>query len=193
MKKKLLIVVSVVAILFITIIAFSVIKSLLNDGYAYYGDVWASSPEIALQKSADQDSQTMKTLTPKTTFKKIVIDDILLMTFLSESDTLVTVTFVTNEDEQYSVSGWTEEYDLNRPTAFLLSGESDQFILFPYQEHGDTVLGWCYSSARFTVNGIAPARETFSFSVHGKPYSIDFWMIEEHVTDGDVDIEYIPN
>ena len=191
MKKKLLIVVSVVAILFIAIIVSSVIKSLLNDGYAYYGDVWASSPEIALQKSADQDSQTMKTLTPKTTFKKIVIDDILLMTFLSESDTLVTVTFVTNEDEQYSVSGWTEEYDLDHPTEFLLSGESDQFILFPYQEHGDTVLGWCYSFAKFTVNGITPTRETFSFSEHGKTYSVDFWMIEGHVIDGDVDIEYI--
>lgn len=169
------------------------IKTLLNNGYAYYGDVWASSPETALQKAADQDSQTMGTLTPKITFKQTVIDDILLMTFLSEADTLVTVTFVSNEDGQYSVSGWTEEYDLAHPTEFLLNGDPDQFILFPYQEHSNTILGWCYSSARFTVDGITPTRETFSFSVQGKTYSVDCWMIEERTSDGDIAIEYIPN
>lgn len=190
MKKKLLIVVSVVAML---IIAFFVIKALLNDGYAYYGDVWASSPEIALQKAADQDSQTMETLTPKITFKQTVIDDILLMTFLSEADTLVTVTFVSNEDGKYSIYGWTEEYDLDHPTEFLLNGDPNQFILFPYQEHSNTVLGWCYSSARFTIDGITPTRETFSFSVQGKTYNVDCWMIEERSSDGDVAIEYIPN
>ena len=191
--KKSLIVVSVVATLFLAIIVFFVIKTLLSNGYAYYGDVWASSPEIALQKAAEQDSQTMETLTPQITFKKTVIDDILLMTFLSESDTLVTVTFVSNEDGQYSVSGWTEEYDLDHPTEFLLNGDPNQFILFPYQEHSNTVLGWCYSSARFTVDGITPTRETFSFSVEGKTYSVDCWIIEEHLSDGDIAIEYIPN
>ena len=191
MKKKSLIVVSVVALIFIAIIAFFVIKRLLTDGFAYYGDVWASSPEIALQKAAEQDSQTVETLTPQITFNQTAIDNVLLMTFLSEANTLVTVTFVSNEDGQYSVSGWTEECDLDHPTEFLLNGDLDQFILFPYQEYGTTVLGWCYSSARFTVNGIAPTRETFSFSVQGETYSVDYWMIEEHVSNGAVDIEYV--
>ena len=96
MKKKSLIVVLVVALIFIAIIAFFVIKSLLTDGYAYYGNVWASSPEIALQKAADQDSQTMETLTPQITFNQTVIDNVLLMSFLSEADTLETKVTVTN-------------------------------------------------------------------------------------------------
>lgn len=192
-KKKILTVVSVIAIFIIAIIAFAVIKTLLNDGYAYYGDVWESSPERALQKATEQDFQTMETLTPKINFKKTVIDDIVLMTFLSESDTLVTVTFVSNEDGQYSVYGWTEEYDLDHPTEFLLSGEPNQLILFPYQEHNNIVLGWCYSTARFTVDGATPTRETFSFSANGKTYSIDFWMIEGHTSNGDAAIEYLPN
>jgi len=190
--KKIVIVVSVIAII-IAAIAFACYKTLINDGYAYYGDVWEPSPERALQKEAERDSQTMETLTPKIHFKKFVVDDMVSMTFLSESDTLVTVTFVSNEDGLYSVYGWTEEYDLDDPKEFLLNGEPSQFILFPYEEHNNTVFGWCYSTAKFTVDGATPTRETFKFSANGKTYSIDFWMIEEHTSNGDAAIEYLPN
>lgn len=192
-KKKILIVVLVIAIAIIAIIAFHVIKSISDEGYAYYGDVWETSPERALQKAADRDLQTKGTLTPKIHFKKIIVDDIVSMTFLSESDTLVTVTFVSNEDGLYSVYGWTEEYDLDDPTEFLINGESTQFILFPYEKHNNTVFGWCYTTAKFTVDGATPARETFSFSANEKTYSIDFWMIEGHTSNGDATIEYLPN
>ena len=192
-NKKILIVVSVIATAIIAIIAFNVIKSLSDNGYAYYGDVWEISPERALQKAADRDLQTQATLTPKIHFKKIIVDDIVSMTFLSESDTLVTVTFVSNEDGLYSVYGWTEEYDLDNPGAFLINGESNQFILFPYKEHNNTVWGWCYTTAKFTVDGVTPTRETFSFSANEKTYSIDFWMIEGHTSNGDPTIEYLPN
>ena len=193
MKKKILIVVSIIAIIIIAIVAFDVVKSLINDGYAYYGDVWETSPERALQKAADRDLQTQGTLTPKIHFKKIVLDDIVSMTFLSESDTLVTVTFVSNEDGLYSVYGWTEEYDLDNPASFLINGESTQFILFPYEEHNNTIFGWCYTTAKFTVDGATPTRETFNFSIDGKAYSIDFWIIEEHTSNSDANIEYLPN
>ena len=192
-KKKILIVVSVIAIIIIATIAFDVIKSLSEEGYAYYGDVWEPSPERALQKAAEQDSRTMKTLTPKIHFKKNVVDDIVSMTFLSQCDTLVTVTFVSNEDSLYSVYGWTEEYNLDNPTEFLLNGEPTQFILFPYENYNNKVFGWCYSTAKFTVDGATPTRETFSFSVNGKAYSIDFWMIEGYTSNGDATIEYLPN
>ncbi len=189
-EKKLLIVVSIISILLISLVVFAVIKTLLNDGYAFYGDVWEDTPEKALQKAAEQDSETMQTLTSQIIFEKTTLDDIVLMTFLSKNDTLVTVTFVTNEKEQYSVSGWTVEYDLAHPSEFLIDGNPNQFILFPYQKHGNIVLGWCYSTARFTVNGVYPERKTFSFDIQGTTYSIDFWNIE--ILDDSVSMEYLP-
>lgn len=191
-EKKLLIVVSIVAILLIAIIVFSVIKTLLNDGYAYSGNVWESSPERALEKAAEQDSETMQTLTPQIIFDKTTLDDIVLMTFLSENDTLVTVTFVSNENDYYSVYGWTEEYDLAQPSEFLLDGSPNQFILFPYQKHNNVVFGWCYSTAQFTVNGISPTRKTFNFDLHGTMYSIDFWTVDGQISDDNIFIEYFP-
>ncbi len=190
--KKVRIIVLVAAILFIAIIVFSVIKTLLNDGYAYYGDVWEPSPERALQKAAEQDSETMQALTPQIIFEKTTLDDIVLMTFLSKNDTLVTVTFISNENEKYSVSGWTEEYDLDQPSEFLIDGNPNQFILFPYQRHNNIVFGWCYSTAQFTVNGISPTRKTFSFDLQGKTYSIDFWTVNGNSSNDDIFIEYFP-
>ena len=148
----------VVAILLVVIVAFFAVKALLNDGYAFWGDVWETSPEKALQKAAEQDLNTMQTLTPKIIFEKTTFDDIVLMTFLSQNETLVTVTFASNANDLYSVSGWTEEYDLAHPSEFLMDGNPDQWILFPYRRHDNTVFGWCYSTAQFTVNGISPTR-----------------------------------
>ena len=193
MKKKILIVVSITAILLIAIIVFSVINTLLNDGYAFCGDVWESSPERALQKAAEQDSETMQTLIPKIIFEKATLDDILVMTFLSENDTLVTVTFVSNENDLYSVYGWTEEADLDNPSEFVINGHQDQFILFPYQKHNNIVFGWCYTTAQFTVNGSSPIRKTFSFDVQGKTYSIDFWTVNGNILDDNISIDYFPN
>ena len=163
---------------------------MLNNGYAFYGDVWALSPEKALKKAAEQDHETMQTLTPKIMLKHSNFDDIVVMTFLSKNDTLVTVTFVSNEDNLYSVSGWTEEWDLDNPSEFLINGDPNQFILFPYQKHNNVVYGWCYTNAQFSVNGISPARETFSFDVGEKTYSIDFWMVDEYISDEDISIQY---
>ena len=65
----------VVAILLVVIVAFFAVKALLNDGYAFWGDVWETSPEKALQKAAEQDLNTMQTLTPKIIFEKTTFDD----------------------------------------------------------------------------------------------------------------------
>lgn len=188
--KKARIIISILAILFVVLAVCVVLKDLWNDGWAYYGDVWQSSPEKALQQAADRDSETMQTLTPKIRFKELAIDDIIVMTFLSQNDTLVTVTLVSNEKNQYSVYGWTEEYDLDHPSNFLIDGDADQFILFPYEKYHNIVLGWCYSTAQFTVNGISPERETFTFDLQGKTYSIDFWTVNGQFSDDGISIEY---
>ena len=53
MKKKEMVFL-VVAILLVVIVAFFAVKALLNDGYAFWGDVWETSPEKALQKAAER-------------------------------------------------------------------------------------------------------------------------------------------
>lgn len=190
MKKKAMVFL-VVAILLVVIVAFFAVKALLNDGYAFWGDVWETSPEKALQKAAEQDLNTMQTLTPKIIFEKTTFDDIVLMTFLSQDETLVTVTFASNANDLYSVSGWTEEYDLAHPSEFLMDGNPDQWILFPYRRHDNTVFGWCYSTAQFTVNGISPTRKTFNFDLQGMTYSIDFWTVSGQNSGDHISIEYL--
>lgn len=189
MKKTTIVL--IIAILIVATMIFFVVKSVLNDGYAFCGDVWETSPEKALQKAAEQDLDTMQTLTPQIIFEKTTLDSIVLMTFLSENETLVTVTFVSDADGRFSVSGWTEEYDLAHPSEFLMDGNPDQFILFPYKKYDNLVLGWCYSTAQFMVNGISPTRKTFNFDLQGTTYSIDFWTVNVQNSDDDISIKYL--
>lgn len=101
MKKRT--VITMLAILFAALAVCVVAKDLLSGGRAYYGDAWQPTPEKALQQAADRDSESMQTLTPKIRFKEIAIDDIVVMTFLSKNDTLVTVTIVSNEKDQMMI------------------------------------------------------------------------------------------
>ena len=189
--KKVILLISIIVVFFVGDIFINVIKDVSDDGYAYYGNVWQDTPEKALLKAAEQDSETILTLTPKTIFETTTIDDIVLMTFLSKNDTLVTVDFVSNENQQYSVHSWTEECDLDFPSEFLMTGVPNQFMLFPYKNYGTKVCGWCYSTAQFTVNGISPTRRTFKFKAQGKGRSIDFWIIGDFIATNDVSIDYL--
>ena len=82
---------------------------------------------------------------------------------------------------------------LNDPTEFVLNGDSEQFILFPYKQYNSKVFGWSYSTASFTVNGITPNKETYVFSCQNKDRSLDFWWIDDVASDSEVLIEYINN
>ena len=132
-------------------------------------------------------------LTVVTLLETRYIDDIAIMTFVSKGDTLVTATFVTNKKGQYHFQGCTEEVLLNDPTEFVLNGDSEQFILFPYKQYNSKVFGWSYSTASFTVNGITPNKETYVFSCQNKDWSLDFWWIDDVASDAEVLIEYINN
>ena len=195
MNKKVLL--SIIIFCVIVIVGVRVALDLFNDGYAHYGDVWQDTPEKALMKEADLTTETLQSLTPKTMLHTIYIDDIVEMAFVSIGDTLVTVTFVTNEKGQYSVYGYTEEVWLNSPTMFLLNGDpeqldfdSEQFIMFPYNQYNTTVWGWCYTGYSFTVNGITPTKQTYIFDCQGKTWSIDYWQIDNFPSETDVLIEY---
>lgn len=196
MNKKILFFIILFCI--IIIIGITVLFDLFNEGYAHYGDVWQDTPEKALMKEADLTTETLQTLTPKTILHTVYIADIAEMTFVSIGDTLVTVTFVMNEKGQYSVYGYTEEIWLDSPTMFLLNGdpeqldfESEQFVMFPYNQHKTTAWGWCYTGHSFTVNGIIPSKKTYIFDCQGKTWSIDYWRIDNVSPEADIQIDYV--
>lgn len=193
MKKIFIIVISLIPMLLMCFFVANVIQDLQRDGYSYSGDTWEPTLEKALEREADLDCETLQTLTPKIVFDTTYFEDVTLMTFLSKGETLVSVAFVSNEEGEYHVYGWTEEWDWDSPSEFLLNGEEEQLILIPYKQHDNVLLGWCYSNVQFTVNGIVPTRKTFEFEAQGKERSIDYWMISEFDPDDEVSIEYLNN
>ncbi len=176
--------------LIISILCFSSC-SLFEDGYLYVGDGWQDTPEKALTQAADDTMETEQMLTVVHLLDTRYIDDIAIMTFVSKGDTLVTATFVTNEKGQYHYHGCTEETLLNDPTEFVLNGNNEQFILFPYQQHNSTVFGWSYSTSLFTVNGRIPNKETHTFTCQDKEWSLDFWWLDDVPSNTEISIEYI--
>ena len=194
MNKKILI---IIVVCLIIISGTKVIYDLFDKGYSHSGIFWQDTPEKALMKSADSTTETLQILTPKTMLNTVYIDDIVKMTFVSVGDTLVSVTFVTNEKGQYSVWGYTEEVWLDSPAMFLMNGDpeqlnidSDQSLLFPYNQHNTTIWGWCYTGYSFTVNGITPTKQTYIFDCQEKTWSIDYWQIDNFPMETDVLIEY---
>ncbi len=176
--------------LIISILCFSSC-SLFEDGYLYVGDGWQDTPEKALAQAADDTLETEQMLTVVHLLDTRYIDDIAIMTFVSKGDTFVTATFVTNEKGQYHYHGCTEEALLDDPTEFVLNGNTEQFILFPYQQHNSTVFGWSYATALFTVNGRIPNKETHTFTCQDKEWSLDFWWFDDVPSNTEISIEYI--
>ena len=175
-----------------------VVYDLFTKGYAHYGDSWQDTPEEALKQETPILDESPGLYTPKLILNTIYFDEIAEMTYISADDTLVSVSFVINEDGQFSVYGTSEETDLDEPVSFLMNGDpkqfdfdSDEYILFPYSSQGKTVYGWCYSGYSFTVNGKVPKKETFEFECQGKMRSIDYWYVEGIPEDATVDIVYI--
>ena len=164
--------------------------SLFEDGYLYVGDGWQDTPEKALAQAADDTIEKERMLTVVYLLDKRYIDDIAIMTFVSKDDTLVTATFVANEKLQYHYHGCTEEKLLSEPTGFVLNGDPEQFILFPYQQYNSAVFGWCYSNASFTVNGKTPSKESHSFTCQEKEWTLDYWWVDDIPSNTEISIEY---
>ena len=140
----------------------------------YVGDVWQDTPEKALSHSETEDPA----YTIKTMLKTIEIDDIVDMTFVNEADTLTSVSFVTNDKGQYCVSGSSEEILLSDPDTFVVNGDPDQFILFPYGSYHNTIYGWCYENVVPSVNGLTPQMEAYTFECQGELWTLKFWIID---------------
>ena len=181
MKKSLLTMMVVFVLLVLSV-------GCASSKHLYFGDVWHDTPEQALAQKADQTAETLRTLTVKELLHKKRIDDIVVMAFVSQDDTLVTVSVVTNDEGLYCVSGYTEESFLDSPSEFVVTGDKEQFVLFPYKTHNDTIYGWCYSELTPAVNGLTPAIETYEFECQGKVRSLNFWWIDGFSDDAGVEI-----
>ena len=173
------------------IILISIIIISKKEGPFYFGDVWSETPEEALQDAADNPTHDKRTLTVKELLDKRVINGDVKMTFVSENDTLTSATIITNDDGKYHLYGYTEEGPLESPSEFVLNGDKDQFILFPYGVRGSTVYGWSYSSVSLKVNGITPSTETHTFECQGKTWSLNFWWIDDFPNTDNVNIQYV--
>lgn len=188
MNKKIVWIIIIALIL----IAFAVwaLLSWSSKGYLFIGDGWGNTPAQALSKAANRSADSPKNLTASLILETKDIDDITIMTFVSQADTLVTLTFERNEKGQYRVSDYAEEVSLDEPTSFLLSGNPEQHVATPYWHCNSFLSGWCYADASFTVNGIAPAKKTYIFDCQGKRRSINSWWIEEFPSQEEINIEY---
>ncbi len=194
-KKVLPRIIACVLVIFCIVIVWS----LATKGYFRSGSDWKDTPEQALADHAEHAMPDQKSiLTAVKILDTVHIEDIAEIFFISEDDTLVAATLVTNEKGQYSVWGYTEEILLDFPSMFLMNGDpeqfnfdSEQYILFPCQHYNLTVYGWCYSGYSFTVNGKTPTKETYTFDCQGKTWSIDYWQVDNIPEDAEVVIEYV--
>lgn len=156
----------------------------------YVGDGWQDTPKKALEVSADATIDDSERLTPANPLDEFYINGNAYMLFVSNGDTLVQATFVTNEKGQYHYHGDTEEVFLSAPDTMVLNGDSEQFILFGYFSDGAEVWGYKYSSVNITVNGVAPETKTYTFFCEDKEWSIDRWWISDIGEDSEINIEY---
>ena len=152
----------------------------------YIGDGWQDTPEKALAIEADVNLENLQRLTPTTILDTFQINDETYMLFVSEGDTLVQASFVTNEKGQYHYQGDTEEISIGDPDTMILNGDSEQFILFDYFKDETHVWGYKYSSVEITVNGIVPQIRTYTFTCGGREWSVDRWCLD--ISDETVEI-----
>ncbi|MBR2951580.1 MAG: hypothetical protein IKC43_01240, partial [Clostridia bacterium] len=131
--------------------------------------------------------ENLQRLTPTTILDTFQINDETYMLFVSEGDTLVQASFVTNEKGQYHYQGDTEEISIGDPDTMILNGDSEQFILFNYFKDETRVWGYKYSSVEITVNGIVPQIKSYIFTCDGKEWSVDRWCLD--ITDENVEID----
>ena len=176
-------------ILITIVISIGIVIVSIND-YGFAGDVWQDTPEEALLYEADKDIESKETLSIKTLLSRTEIDDITIMTFVSQIDTLITVTFVTNEDGLYSVYGYTEEVSLISPSEFVVTGDPAQFVLFPYRTYHDTIYGWCYSTVIPSVNGTTPVLESYEFEFQGNKWTLSYWYISDIDDTNNVNVSF---
>ena len=182
--------INAIIIIPVVIIVSAILITVLTSCYFYTGEVWYETLDEALMHEADRDTESKRILSVKTLLCITRIDDVTIMTFVSQNDTLVRVSFVSNEDGLYCVSGYTEEVSLSSPSEFVVTGESNQFILFPYSTYNDTVYGWCYSNVTPSVNGLEPSIETYEFECQGTKWSLRLWHIDDIDNTDDVNATF---
>lgn len=190
MSKKNAILTVVILVLIVIAVILAAVLYIRKNGYLYIGD-WEDTPEAALAREADGTSDDDSLYTVKQLLEKQTFDDLVEMAFISKRDTLVTVSIVINKKGKYHFWGSTEEPFLGDPENFVLNGDPEQFILFPYQHHGDMVFGWCYTEVSLTVNGIVPYRRTHTVTCDGKEWSLDYFWLDNVPQDTEVQIEYV--
>ncbi|MBQ9805998.1 MAG: hypothetical protein IJW49_05780 [Clostridia bacterium] len=151
---------------------------MLSATSCYTGDGWQNTPEKALAIEADINLDNLQRLTPTTVLDEFQIGDKVYLLFVSQGESLVQASFVTNEEGQYHYEGDTEEIAIGDPDTMILNGDREQFILFDHFKDETHVWGYKYSSVEITVNGTTPQTKSYTFTCNGKEWSVDRWWLE---------------
>ncbi len=189
-KSKILpVVIVILSIIVLGIIGISiVISDLLNDGYAYYGE-WYATPEEAISKGMQGTL-----LEPRTILDTIYLEGETRVVYVSDADEFVLASCVSNEDGEWYCNGSTEEEDLSNPIQFVLNGDDNQMLLFTYFEtmNGIGVYGFKYTDTKpLLVNGQEPETKTYTFTMGGREWSIDYWWLADIDTNNMEDVPLV--
>lgn len=180
MKKKSVVIVSIALFIF-AIIGVSIYQ-LNQDGYLYIGG-WEKTPESAL-KTAAQNAMPMEenALTVKVHLDTYYLSDHAVVFYVSKNDILCVATIVKNEKEEWHYRGHSEEGDIADPCYFVLNGEKDQELLFPFHfdKKSKKVYGWKYTNGKdVLINGKSTGKKTYTAELSDQRWKIDYWWCDD--------------
>jgi len=166
------------------------------NGYIYVGDGWQNTPEEALSIArSSSTSNEYGIYSVKQMIDTYYISDMAIMYYVSQNETFVEASFVTNSSGQFHFHGYTEEYNLEEPVSFVLNGDPEQWIMYSYFQVNDegTVFGWKYSTApSVLVNNKETQSKEYNFECNGKSYCLDYWWCD-NIQEEEITISYDTN
>lgn len=192
MKTRTKVIIITLPLLLLAILIGIGVYKFINDGYLYIGG-WESTPEKALdvaRSGIDEDRETVKIH-----LDTLYFDDYSVVFYVSARDTLCRATMIQNDKGKWHHMGSSEESDLDAPCYFILNGDENQDIFFPYIffEERHMIIGWKYSyTPDVLVNGKPTEKKTYKIEIDGKDRSVDYWWFTDTtvLTEADVTISY---
>ena len=180
-------------------IAFSVLAvkctfdKVMRDGYGIVLTGWGDTPEEAIIKdmasAAWYDWELKEIIAVKHESEKMA-----QVLYVTDANTLVSQ-HCYKYDKGWLVSSTSDPEYLESPEEFVLNGDPEQFIQNPisFFYEDNYVSGWKLSSApNILIDGILAQTETYTVTINGKEWSIDYWWVEniELSYDYDPKLEY---
>lgn len=145
-----------------------VVNGIVTDGYVYIGG-WMSIPEKALEKAAEDSAPEMRDrYTMDTHLDTVYIGDTAMVVYISVDDYFVVAECVSNSAGKWHYHG------------SMSNSDPGQIVGTHYtDEETGTVYGWKHAdSPDITVNGQTASTKSYTFTLSGREYSVDYWWCD---------------